>query len=136
MTAKNFNDAWPSRYLTAADIEGKPPFKATINRIEWEKMQDGSEKPVAYFAKMKKGVVLNKTKGKFLAGLAKSMKFDDWIGLDVQIRAGVTQFKSDEVACIKFERTAAAKKVQVAEEINDEIPDFNGEEPQEAGEYA
>jgi len=123
MTAKTFNDAWPSRYLTAADVEGKA-FTATIASVEFEKMQDGTEKPVAFFEKLQKGVVLNKTKGKFLASLSKSLKFSDWVGLEVQVRAGVTSFKGDEVACIKFERPPAAKAKQIREELNDDLPDF------------
>jgi hypothetical protein len=121
--SKTFADAWPSKYLTADDVAGKK-FNATIKSIEFEKMKDGTEKPVAYFEKMKKGCVLNKTKGKFLASLAKSQKLDDWIGLEIQIREGVTTYAGEEVACIKFDRSAAAKKAQVAEEINDELPDF------------
>ena len=123
MTDRTFDDAWPSRYLTAADVQGKS-FTAPIARIEFEKMQDGSEKPVCYFRKVRKGVVLNKTKGKFLAGLAKSKKFSDWIGLEVHVRDGVTAFKGDEVACIKFERTPAAKAQEVQTLLDDEMPDF------------
>jgi hypothetical protein len=123
MSNRTFTDAWPSKYLTAADVTGKS-FNATIKNIEFEKMKDGIEKPVAYFEKSKKGVVLNKSKGKFLSSLAKSQKFDDWIGLEIQIREGVTTFAGDEVACIKFERTAAAKTAQVEDELNDQLPLF------------
>ena len=123
MSNRTFADAWPSRYLTAADVQDKS-FNATIKTIEFEKMKDGTEKPVAYFERMKKGVVLNKSKGKFLSGLAKSQKFDDWIGLEIKIREGLTTFAGDEVACIKFERTAATKKAQVEDELNDALPEF------------
>ncbi len=125
MSPRTFDQAWPSRYLTAADLSGRS-FTASIRSIEFEKMQDGSEKPVAYFNKVKKGVVLNKTKGKFLAGLAKSLKFDDWLGLEVQVREGVTSFKGDEVACIKFERSQKQKTKDVKDALDDELPDFAG----------
>jgi hypothetical protein len=126
MSPRTFDQAWPSRYLTAADLSGRS-FTATIRSIEFEKMQDGSEKPVAYFNKVKKGVVLNKTKGKFLAGLAKSMKFDDWLGLEVQVREGITSFKGDEVACIKFERSEKQKAKEVKDALDgDGLPDMTG----------
>ncbi len=79
---------------------------------------------MAYFDKMKKGIVLNKSKGKFLAGLAKSQKLDDWVGLTINIRDGLTTFAGDEVACIRFERTAATKRVEVENETDDELPEF------------
>jgi hypothetical protein len=128
MTSKRtFAGAWPSKYLGDADMAGKS-FTATIKRIDFEKMQDGVEKPVVYFDKVKKAVVLNKTKGRFLAELSKSLAFDDWVGLEVHVREGVTSFKGEEIACIKFERSAKAKKVQVEQELNDELPDFDGED--------
>jgi hypothetical protein len=126
MTNRTFDDAFPSRYLTAADVEGKS-FTASIRSVDYEKMRDGSEKPVVYFNKVKKACVLNKTKGKFLAGLAKSPKFDDWIGLEITVRGGVTMYQGDEIGCIKFERSAKGKKEQIAEEINDEMPEFDAE---------
>jgi len=96
MPKRTYSGAFPSKYLTAADIEGKN-FPATIERIEYEKMRDGGEKPVAYLEGMNKAVVLNKTKAKFLTELTKSESFDDWIGVKVQIRNGVTNFAGDEL---------------------------------------
>ena len=123
MPKRTYSGAFPSKYLTAADIEGKN-FPATIERIEYEKMRDGGEKPVAYLEGMNKAVVLNKTKAKFLTELTKSESFDDWIGVKVQIRNGVTNFAGDEVATIKFDRTPVAKKKQVKDMLDgDDLPD-------------
>jgi hypothetical protein len=70
MTKRTLDDAFPSRYLRSPDVEGKR-FTATLRQVDYEKMSDGKEKPVAYFKGMKKGVVLNKTKASFLAHVGK-----------------------------------------------------------------
>jgi hypothetical protein len=123
MPKRTLDDAFPSKYLTAADVEGKT-FSATIERVEYEKMRDSTEKPVAYFEGLKKAVVLNKTKAKFLAELTKSKKFDDWIGVKIQIREGTANYAGDDVPSIRFERTAAKKKADVKKALNgDDLPD-------------
>jgi hypothetical protein len=119
MTQRTLDGAFPSRYLTSADVEGKR-FEGTISRVEYEKMADGQEKPVAFFKGMKKGCVLNKTKARFLATLTKSKKFDDWAGTTVQICG---QLRGEDVPCIKFEHTAARKAAEIKEELKDDLPD-------------
>jgi hypothetical protein len=90
-------------------------------------MSDGQEKPVAHFEEIAKGVVLNKTKARFLAQVSKSKKFDDWIGLSVDIAGGVTQLRGEDVLCIKFEKTTKQKKADVKDALNDDLPDdMNG----------
>ena len=130
---RTLDAAFPSRYLTSSDVEGKR-FDATLKRVDFEKMADGQEKPVAYFEGMKKGVVLNKTKAKFLASLTKSKKFDDWTGQTVSIAGSVTQLRGEEVACISFSRTEKEKAKRVREELDDDLPDAlkgDGEEDEE-----
>lgn len=53
MTKRNLDAAFPSRYLRSPDVEGKH-FTATVKSVEYEKMADGKEKPVAYFKGMRK----------------------------------------------------------------------------------
>ena len=123
MTQRSLDGAFPSRYLTSGDVEGKR-FTATIKSVEFCKMSDGQEKPVAFFEKMKKGVVLNKTKGKLIAELAKSKKFDDWVGVSVDIYGSTTDLRGEEVPCIKFARTDKQKAQQVKDAIGgDGLPD-------------
>jgi hypothetical protein len=122
MTKRTLDDAFPNRYLRSPDVEGKR-FTATLRQVDYEKMSDGKEKPVAYFKGMKKGVVLNKTKASFLAHVAKSRSFDDWIGLSVDICGGTTQLRGDTVSCIVFEKTAAQKTQEVKDALDDDLPD-------------
>src|SRR5262245_16295901 len=121
MSKRTFDDAFPSRYLTSGDVEGKR-FVATIKAVDYAKMADGQEKPVALFEKMKKGVVLNKSKAKLLSTLAKSKRFDDWVGLEVEIYGSTTDLRGEEVACIKFGKAPKQKAVEVKEAIDDDLP--------------
>jgi hypothetical protein len=123
MTKRTLDAAFPSRYLTSGDVEGKS-FTATIKSVDYEKMADGQEKPVAFFEGLKKGVVLNKTKARFIALLARSKRFDDWAGIAIQICGGRTTLRGEEVPCIKFEHTAKQKTAEVRKALDgDDLPD-------------
>lgn len=124
MPKRTMSDAFPSKYLTAIDIEGKD-IEATIESVDYEKMRDGAEKPVAAFEGLSKPIVLNKTKAKVLFDITGSMDFDDWIGTKVRLSAGTVSFNGETVGTINFSRTKAAKKVQVEETLNDDIPSFD-----------
>ena len=122
MPKRTLDDAFPSRFLRSPDVEGKR-FTATIKAVDYEPMSDGKEKPVAYFRGMRKGIVLNKTRASFLAHLAKSRKFDDWIGLEVDIHGGTTTLRGETVSCILFEKTKAQKTQEVKDALDDDLPD-------------
>jgi len=53
-------DAFPSKYLRAADIKGRE-VPVYLDRLEHEEMADGEMKYVLYFHGKIKGLVLNKT---------------------------------------------------------------------------
>ena len=82
MPKRTMADAFPSKYLTALDVEGKD-IEAVIESVDYEKMRDGAEKPVATFEGLSKSIVLNKTKAKVLFDITGSMDFDDWVGTKV-----------------------------------------------------
>jgi hypothetical protein len=70
---------FPSKYLKASDL--KKPVELSISRVAIEAMQDGAQKPVAYFENAAKGIVLNKTNATMVAQLAKSDDTDHWGGV-------------------------------------------------------
>jgi hypothetical protein len=108
-----WNDLNNSKYMNAADVAGKR-IPVTIERIVIETVGTSNEKKaVAYFVGMTKGVVLNKARRTFLAGLSKSPNVDAAVGLDLVLCAGITQFQGDDTPCIRFARTAAADKAEV-----------------------
>ena len=63
----NINEAFPSKYLKAADIKGHPPVPVQISHVTMEKMPEGEERPVLWFIGKEKGVVLNKTNANMIA---------------------------------------------------------------------
>jgi hypothetical protein len=72
---------FPSKYVKAADLGGKP-ITLTIAKLAIEKMGHGAEeerKPVLYFQKATKGLVLNRTNGMIIASLH-GPETDHWVG--------------------------------------------------------
>ncbi len=55
------SEAFPSNYLKAADLNNRT-VKVKIDKVVFEEIgQNRDKKPVMYFEKVKKGLVLNKT---------------------------------------------------------------------------
>ena len=62
----NINDAFPSKYLKASDLQGRN-HSVTIANVVTEDIGKGEEKLIIYFQGHKKGMVLNKTNANNLA---------------------------------------------------------------------
>lgn len=75
------NEMFPSNYLKGDEIRGKR-LLVIIKSGQLEEMQDGGQKPVLYFERASKGLVLNKTNGDTLAE-AYGDDSDAWIGKPV-----------------------------------------------------
>lgn len=85
-----YSDVFPSKYLTAEEISGRE-IKVTILAVEVEAVgQDKENRPVAYFVKAKKGLVLNKTNFKYLASQF-GADSDDWGGKEIVLFTVMTQ---------------------------------------------
>ena len=79
-----FSQAFPSQYLTAADLQGRR-IKVTIDRIDQEEIGQKKELlPVLYFRGAQKGMILTKTKGNEIA-LVYGDEMDDWIGAEIEL---------------------------------------------------
>ena len=57
----NINDAFPSKYLKASDLQGRT-ISVVMSRVEKEDIGKGEKKLILYFQGKQKGMVLNKTK--------------------------------------------------------------------------
>lgn len=76
----NINDAFPSKFLKASDLNGGQPV-ATIDRVAFEPVGRNREmKAVLYFRGKDKGLVLNKTNATKLTQMTGSSETDDWSG--------------------------------------------------------
>lgn len=84
--AMKISQLFPSKYVKAADLNGKT-VTLTIEKLVVEELGHGSEKerkPVLYFAKATKGLVLNRTNAMTIAGLYGD-ESDEWKGKRVSI---------------------------------------------------
>jgi hypothetical protein len=102
-----FHEAFPSKYLKAADLEGKE-HTVTIDHIASEVMRNGEAKHVAYFRGKKKGLVLNVTNGKRLMARYGD-ELDDWAGGEVILYVDVTDMNGQIVDCIRLKTKPVGK---------------------------
>lgn len=109
----NINDAFPSNYLKASDLQGQQPT-VTIDRVEFEAVGREKEmKPVLYFRGKEKGIVLNKTNAKTISNLTGSPDTDDWIGFSLKLYSTHVEFAGEQVEAIRIKaagRTAAPQR--------------------------
>lgn len=121
------SDAFPSKYLRAADLRGSQPI-LTIDRVEMESIAEGEpQKPVLYFQGKEKGVVLNKTNANTLQTFYGD-EMDDWRGETVQVYSVKTDFQGKQVDAIrmkipnKAELRAHEEKQKKANPMDEEVP--------------
>ena len=94
--------AFPSNYIKAEDLAGQPRI-VTIRACVMEELgqgRDKDKKPVLYFEKGPKGLVLNVTN----ANTIKKAYGDDttnWIGKPIEIYPTQVEFKGDLVDAIR-----------------------------------
>lgn len=90
----NINTLYPSTYLKAADLQGKPA-NVTIRAVVMEKIGNDI-KPVLYFQNKEKGMVLNKTNGVTIAQ-AYGHDTDDWSGGALVVFPAYVEYQGKQV---------------------------------------
>lgn len=98
----NINEAFPSDYLRAADLQGNS-IRVTIDDCVMEEIgrgRDASRKPVLYFKGKKKGLALNKTNSMTIAQ-AFGMETDDWRGAEVELFPAMVDYQGKQVEAIR-----------------------------------
>ena len=120
-----FSEAVPSKYLKATDI-GQRQVRLIILRIAMEEVEPGKTKPILYFTKSKRGLVLNKTNGLLLAA-AYGDEMDRWAGKEVVLYSMKVPMQGKIVDALRVEIPMPAKVVApvVAPVVidDDEMPD-------------
>ncbi len=127
--------AFPSNYIKCEDLTGQPRI-VTIRACVMEELGQGRDKdtkPVLYFEKGPKGLVLNVTN----ANTIKKAFGDDtanWIGKPVELYPTQVEFKGDTVDAIRVrvsdiprpEATAPATTAapMADDELNDSLADL------------
>lgn len=107
----NVNDAFPSNYLKAADLQGRPVTVAMAN-VSYEKMGDDT-KLVLYFAGKDKGLVLNKTNANNIAAIY-GTDTDGWVGKSVVLVEALVDFQGRSVPAIRVRGPAVPTNRQSA----------------------
>jgi hypothetical protein len=106
----NINQAFPSKYVTAGDLQGRD-VPVQIGRVEIEEVgDDEDQRPVMYFTGMKKGMVLNKTNATTISGLY-TEETNNWIGKGIVIYPSTTNYGGKEVDCIRVRKTPPSSQV-------------------------
>lgn len=96
----NVNEAFPSNYLRAADLQGREAT-VSISHVTMEEIGQTKEpKPVLYFTGKEKGIILNKTNATNISA-AYGPDTDDWTGKFVTLFTAWVDFQGRSVEAIR-----------------------------------
>ncbi len=99
------DEAFPSNWLKAADLNNRT-VKVTIDKVVFEEIgQNNDKKPVMYFEKVKKGLVLNKTNATAVASVHGG-QMDGWSGKEIELFSMMVPFQGQNVAAIRVRAVA------------------------------
>ncbi len=95
---------FPSRYLRAADFEGKP-VSLTISEVLKDKVQmatgQKAEKYILRFRETDKELILNKTNAKLIAKHLHEPKAINWPGAKITLSPETCEAFGEMVPCIR-----------------------------------
>ncbi len=98
----NMNDAFPSKYLKAADLKGQR-VRVTMEDVNMASFDSGDEpKPCVVFRGKKKGLVLNKTNSNTIVDIY-GPDTDAWFGKDITIYPTTTEYQGRMADCIRVQ---------------------------------
>lgn len=140
------DDVFPSKYLKAADLGGKPLVVTIVSApLETLKGAEGREqtKTVLYLRGTKKLLPLNATNWDAVAAITGSGDTEDWPGHEIELYPTKTEMRGELVDCVRVraprqldlpipgkpaaKAKAAKAKAKIPpahDDIDDEIPDF------------
>jgi len=124
------SDIFPSKYVKAADLQGRTVI-LTIKELVVEEMSNHANekerKPVLYFERATKGLVLNRTNAVAIAALYGD-EADDWRGKRISIYpTRVKAFGSMQDA-IRIKEEIPAQPKPVAQAAQSEEPSIDDDE--------
>lgn len=95
----DINSAFPSDWLKATDLQGRP-VRLIITEVVTEKVGD-DYRPIVHFQKTKKGLVLNKTNSNSIAEVY-GTETDNWTGCIIELYPDKTDYQGKRVDCIRI----------------------------------
>ena len=100
------SQAFPSKWLSAPDLEGKSHV-LTMKSVTMEEVgQDKETLPVLHFENAKKGLALNKTNAGMIAN-SYGDDSDNWTGGKIELYPTTTSYQGKMVDCIRVKKPAA-----------------------------
>lgn len=118
----HIDQLYPSRFLRAADLNGKP-LRVTIAGLKREDI-GGEQKVVLSFTDGSKDLILNKTNGRAIAK-ALGDETSAWPGKDIILVATQVDFRGDMVDAIRVRAAPAARPARPAPAVEAEEPPFD-----------
>ena len=94
----DINQAFPSKYLKASDLEGQRAT-VTISSATQEEL-GGDLKVILYFQGKEKGMVLNKTNAYTISAMYGPIT-ENWIGRQIEIFATMVTFQGQPVPALR-----------------------------------
>lgn len=99
------SEMFPSRYLAPQDLRGRE-VPVIIRGVEYDEMRDPRSgkrisKPVVYFEKKTKGLVLNKTNAFAIGEIVGSEDTRDWLGREIVLYPTRTIVAGTERDCVR-----------------------------------
>ncbi len=122
----NINDAFPSRFLKADDLQNRE-ITVIVDRVVMEEVGQGENKetkPCIYFRGKQKGVILNKTNATNIA-TAYGPDMDAWTGHPVILFPAWVDMQGKTVQAIRIRPGAAAQKAPPpppVDDMSDQVP--------------
>jgi hypothetical protein len=107
------SDAFPSKYIAAADLNDKDVV-VKITHVTTEEIGN-KQKFICYFAGGKKGLVLNKTNWNSIVRITGMEDSDDWTGMEICLFPTMVDFQGDSVPAV---RVKAARKAPARDPIS------------------
>lgn len=109
----NINEAYPSKYLKADDLQGRE-VTVSIDQVIMEKVGDDN-KPALYFRGKNKGIILNKTNATNIA-TAYGPDTGNWVGQPVVLFPAWVDFQGKSVQAIRVRPGTAGGLAQGAQQ--------------------
>lgn len=109
-------------YIYAYDLEGRDITVEIIRVVGGTLIGTGgksSKKPILYFKGTQKGLGLNVTNARIIAGLYGGFESDKWIGKRITLFPTTTMFGKDSVECIRIRNVVPKGK---GETIRPDVP--------------
>lgn len=95
----HIDEAFPSKYLRASDLQGRN-VAVKMGRVDQEKIGDDT-KLILYFQGKEKGMVLNKTNANNIASIYGG-ETEDWYGKDITLVEAMVDYQGKSVPAIRI----------------------------------